>query len=354
MENKMKQPFPPFAFCDALALYDDAEAVDLTAPPSAFMLLRFGHNNYTKDGKEAAFDFNAADAERIIADFQRRGKDLVIDYDHQSVVSGVKAPAAGWITGLDITDAGLMAQVNWTASAAQSLAAREYRYHSPVIIFEKGHPKALHSVALTNHPALHQYAPLVAQDTTNKKENSPMNDYFKSLGELLSVAVTFDDNDENAEQTAFNAICERIKALTAHEQEAQKFLTDNGANTFADVMGKMQGMCPITEKNELANRLAAIEAEKAVAQAFADGKLVEAQRAWANDYATKNLEAFSEFIAKAPVVLPLNDNKGLNKPLTNKEPECLTDAEKKIIKALGVSKEAYLKHREELNNKEDK
>lgn len=348
-------------FCESLAIPFGDIATDgaPATPPESFIVLKFGRNAYTKNANECAFEFTREDAEAIIANYHQRGKDLVIDYDHQSVIEGVQALAAGWITALTIDDEGLRAQCEWTQAGAAHLAAREYRYHSPVIIFRKGgkHPIALHSVALTNHPALHQYAPLVAQDTpTPNKDTHQMNEYLKQLAELTGVTVSLDDNAENADQTAQNVICERIKALAAVENEANEFLKGMDAKTFADVAGKMQGMCPIAEKNELANRLAVIEAEKAVAQAFADGKLVEAQRQWANDYAVKNLEAFNEFVAKAPAILPLNDQgKNLDKPLPkeDKKKDELSDAERKILKALGVSKQAYLKNKAELENKED-
>ena len=39
----------------------------------------------------------------MTAYFTRRGNDIVIDYEHQTV-EGIKAPAAGWIKGFRYTD----------------------------------------------------------------------------------------------------------------------------------------------------------------------------------------------------------------------------------------------------------
>jgi hypothetical protein len=79
----------------------------------------------------------------MVAHFQARGLDLVVDYEHQTL-SGSKAPAAGWIKELEIRIAGetpapqdgLYARVEWTATAEKHLAAREYRYFSPVLRLE--------------------------------------------------------------------------------------------------------------------------------------------------------------------------------------------------------------------------
>ncbi len=108
----------------------------------------------------------------MVAHFQERGLDLVVDYEHQTL-SGRKAPAAGWIRELEIRIAGetpapqdgLWARVEWTATAQQHLAAREYRYFSPVLRLEDKtrRPLALLHAALTNTPAINGLTPLVAK-----------------------------------------------------------------------------------------------------------------------------------------------------------------------------------------------
>ncbi len=71
-------------------------------PPAEFTVLRFGENRYTKDGKEHSFNFGAGEADAVIAEFNSRGRDLVIDFEH-STLSGGEAPAAGWIGALERT-----------------------------------------------------------------------------------------------------------------------------------------------------------------------------------------------------------------------------------------------------------
>jgi phage I-like protein len=84
---------------------------------------------------------------------------VVVDYEHQTL-SGHKAPAAGWIKELTARDDGLWARVAWTDAARGHLAAREYRYFSPVLRLEPEtrRPLALLHAALTNTPAINGLA----------------------------------------------------------------------------------------------------------------------------------------------------------------------------------------------------
>jgi hypothetical protein len=64
---------------------------------------------------------------------------LPIDYDHATdfgAPEGRPAPAAGWIRELRVRAGALWGRVEWTARAADSIVAREYRYVSPVFQFD--------------------------------------------------------------------------------------------------------------------------------------------------------------------------------------------------------------------------
>ncbi len=142
------------------------ETSDGRQPPEEMLLVRYGRNTFTKNGQRGEFEFSEADADAVIAEFSQRGKDLVVDYDHQTL-SGKKAPAAGWIESLTKTAQGLAGKIKyWTGEASNYLKNGEYRYISPVLNFSRRGKSvsALHSVALTNHPALHEMPALVADD----------------------------------------------------------------------------------------------------------------------------------------------------------------------------------------------
>jgi len=314
-----------------------------------FLLVRYGKTDFTKGADRGHFEFDEQDADAIIADFRSRGKDLVMDYEHSSVNGSAEAPAAGWIRKLEKGRDGLYAEVEWTPKAAEYLKNREYRYHSPVILFNPkrdGHPWRLHSVAVTNHPAMHSYPPLVADDSTITKGTTTMNEHIKALAAALGVkVVTLDDGteDEKATVAAINA---KITELNDNAKKASEFLGLHNAKTFDDVTGKIKGMVPAAEKAELEAKLASMNAEKAVAQALTDGKIVKAQEAWAKDYAAKNPQGFADFIAAAPKVAPgPASTVNTGKPPKTDEGETFSDADLAIAARMGVTLEDLKKNR---------
>lgn len=106
----------------------------------------------------------------VIAAFKRRGRDIVIDYEHQTFDDSARgsdgtAPAAGWITGLRwVENTGLIAACKWTERGAAFVGNREYRYQSPVFRVDSGDRvcELLH-VALTNDPATLRARPIAAK-----------------------------------------------------------------------------------------------------------------------------------------------------------------------------------------------
>jgi phage I-like protein len=100
---------------------------------------------------------------QVIAAWQKRGNDLVIDYEHKTL-SGEEAPAAGWIKEMQARPDGLWARVDWTERAANYIKNKEYRYFSPVLpLDEARRPTALLNAGLTNFPAINHLPPLVAK-----------------------------------------------------------------------------------------------------------------------------------------------------------------------------------------------
>lgn len=332
---------------DTLALspigFSDASAT----PPAEFLLIRYGDNEYTKGEEQGKFAFSEADADEILADFAKRGKDGVVDYEHQTL-KGTEAPAAGWIKSLVKTDKGLRAVVDWTARAADRLSAREYRYHSPVLHIRDGRPYRLHSVALTNHPALHGYPALVADDNTKPKEE-PMNEHLKKIATKLGVAIVALADGKEDEKATAEAVLLKLGDVEKNGKALAELLALHDCKTADELTLKIKGMVPAAEKQALEVKLAKVAAEKAVAQAFSDGKLIEAQRDWAVRLAEKDLQAFTDFVAKAPKVSPGPvDASILGNPPKNSDgnPIGFSDAELKVFKALNLTDEQIKKHKE--------
>ena len=124
-----------------------------------------------KDGRPAGlpgWKIDAAIAQRVIA-ASVSVDELVIDYEHQTINSeknGQPAPAAGWFKRMVWREgAGLFAvDVQWTDKARAMIAAKEYRYISPVFPYNAvtGEVLKIVGLGLTNNPALPGLANLAA------------------------------------------------------------------------------------------------------------------------------------------------------------------------------------------------
>lgn len=175
--------------------------------PSEFQLLPYG--KIEVEGEGPAFLDNAT-MDQIIAHFNRRGNDMVIDYEHQTL-KDIQAPAAGWIERLvNRGEQGLWAVVKWTEKAKQYLKNREYRYFSPVFFLRKSDRKVMQIVnaALTNLPKINELKPIVSKlgqdvpdlDETTLQIASQFNlveEDFRKYAALLSDHVP-DGTDEQS------------------------------------------------------------------------------------------------------------------------------------------------------------
>lgn len=252
---------------------------------------------------QAAFDM-------VAAAFARQGRDIVFDYEHQTLDGG-KAPAAGWIKELKfLPDQGLFARVEWTESAKQMIIAKEYRYYSPVSVYKKqdGRLMAIHSVALTNSPKTKNIDPLVAKlpaDHINKEDE----DMLKKLIAKLKLAETATEDQVMA---AIDGILERkpeVKEVVAKDILSALDLTDGDASAcVASIHALKQapkGMVSRAEYDVLVAKIAGKEASDAVEAAMKTGKITPDQKEWALTYAKADLKGFETFVAKAPVVIPM-------------------------------------------------
>lgn len=136
--------------------------VDLGIVAPAFVqLLPAGPQINGIDGRRWVFD--QASVDQVLAAFARRNRYLVIDWEHSSQVraeKGLEAPAAGWIVRLESRGGELWGQVEWTPRGAGQIARREYRFLSPVFLFDKntGRIQELSGAGLTNSPNLNLVA----------------------------------------------------------------------------------------------------------------------------------------------------------------------------------------------------
>lgn len=253
----------------AIALSSDAAEA-----PSEIQVIPSGYHETPK----GAFLLSGKAADLVVADFSKRGTDMVIDYEHQSL-TGDEAPAAGWIKELFNRGAdGVWARVQWTARAAEYLRNREYKYLSPVFLRDNsdGAVQRLVNAALTNTPAICGMVPLVMKDgagssaSGHEEEGSPLSGIASALG----LAESAD-------------IAEMLGAIAALKQ---------GFDAYGAIKSELDGL-----KDDLRRR----EASEMVAVAMKEGKVTPAQRDWAMKYAEDDPAGFGVFVMKAVRVAPI-------------------------------------------------
>lgn len=120
------------------------------------------------------------DPQAVVNATRAIGRDLPIDYDHATDIgktTGAPAPAAGWITAVEARADGIWGKASWTERGRAALAAREWRFISPVFLFDKatGVIRSILRAALTNDPAIAELTALAhAMRAEARAQLSPM------------------------------------------------------------------------------------------------------------------------------------------------------------------------------------
>lgn len=297
-----------------------------------------------------------AEAIRAIQDaFSTSGRQLVLDYEHQTL-TGEEAPAAGWITQLlDKGEAGLWGAVSWTPRGADYVRNREYRYLSPVVLVRQSDRRAvqLHSVALTNTPEIRHLRPLVAKAAcsyplaahsahSHSHEEEPMREQLITL-----LTMKQDATDEEILAALTARLTPHVPSAVVEALSLQADATVSEAVATIHALKQAQATAPTVaalqaELTALKQQLASREADEAVARALEAGKLTPAQEEWAKAYARRDPAGFEVFIAKAPVVVPPGM---VASPMRPPDPHAaLDDAQRRVNRLLGVSDESFQRY----------
>lgn len=326
------------------------DCVEVAGAPDVIPVLPLGHVVSSK----GEFEVTEESLTAMKALAARKGVDLVVDYEHQTL-AGTQAPAAGWVKELFLQDGYICARVEWTPKAKEYLANKEYRYLSPVVSVRGSDDLAvgLHSLALTNTPAIEHMKALV--NSENYKGGTTM-ELLKQLAALLGLA---EDADEETILETLKGVLEESKALkekaegTAGEGEEEKVVANKAVCELLDlkagapvasVVAKIQALKAGTgdlnvleELKALKAQMADRNADDAVMVALKGGKITYAQKEWAKSYALSDPKGFDAFVAAAPQVVPAGEIRYTEEEKVLKDkPDEATLA---VCKQLGISKE---------------
>jgi len=279
---------------------------------------------------------------------------LPIDYDHATdfgAPEGRPAPAAGWIRELQVRAGSLWGRVEWTARAADSIVAREYRYVSPVFQFDPatGCVTRLLRAGLTNNPNLHLTAIAAAEtvaaaaNAKDEKMEFPTKD-LEELRELLGL----DGDASGADVVA------KVRELRA-ASEATGVAIGAHANDPGHYVAIAEFERALTELNALKAERSREHAAHTVEEAIRAGKIVPAQREWAIAYCQADFTGFENFVARQPAVAlgelefegepPAAANRAGADGNGYRRGSALTPTEMGICGRLGIRPEDYIRRK---------
>ncbi len=299
-----------------------------------------------KDGRPANLDgwvINHDIAQALIQLANTQADAFVIDYEHQTLYAkqnGMPAPAAGFFKNLEYREGvGIFAtNVEWTEAAASSIQAKEYRYISPVLQFNQktGEVTKILMAALVNNPALDGMADLTALAA----------DYFSPPTEALKMT-------------------DEVKNLQAKIADLEKQLSDSkAACAIANEKAKKTAACatetvdlsqyiPIADMKPLNEQIAALSAQikmkddadkvieitQTVEAALSDGRLLPAQKLWAENLGKTNIAALKEYVAVSQPVAALSGTQ-----TGGKAPDKTTKKDFKTASGWAVDEESAALH----------
>lgn len=287
-------------------------------------------------GRDGRGPYSLVDPEAVIAASRQLAgeQQLVIDYNHSSdkaAQNGGPAPAAGWITAMQSRSDGIWGLVEWTARAAAHLAAREYRYLSPVIYhLPDGTITAVARASLTNTPNLNLKALASVEE---KESDDTMNETeLSELRQLLGLDAA----------AAGAAIVAKVRELT---QTVATHASSEPDPTKWVKIGDFQRA--VSEANKLRQGISLQAAQARVGEDIRVGKLLPWMNDWAVSLCQTSVTSYDDFMrGVGPGFSYLLKGAGAGaSPPSLHAASRLSDDEKAACAAMGLTEVEYLKAR---------
>lgn len=290
--------------------------------PSEIKLIPAGSFRSARDARPVdvpAWLMDDASAAAVLSAQAKLKDKFLFDYDHQTLraeKNGQPAPAAGWGGHLEWRSGdGLYAvEMDWTPAALSAIAAKEYRYISPVFLYDKqtGAVTSVKMAALTNFPALDDLTDLAAAAALiySTPQDDPMDkQLLAALCAVLGLPGTATEAELSGEldkvKTKLTAADGTVTALSAVLAAKDQELVALSAQVAAGP--DMSKYMPVEVVLSLQSQLAALSAQSAEGELEKlikdnERKLPTPElQAWASKQSVAVLSAFLE---KAPEIVP--------------------------------------------------
>lgn len=273
--------------------------------------------------------------QRIVNRLNEWGRDIVVDYRHESMSECGTAEAAGWVKTktVAITKEGISAVIEWTDDAENLIKAKKYRFLSPVFESQNGEITGLLNLGLTNNPNIHSMPPLINQLQT--KEIYMEQKICKPVKEALGL-----DDSATSEE-----VLNLITSLGAKRNEAQSI-----AGLLGDAVAVL-GLTPdssdavvrqkIVELSKTAVASRDETVDRLVNDAVSAGKLRPALKEWAKRLAVADPDSLRLYIANSGPQIPLGI--AIDEKMGDAH-EKQTESEKNVMRLLNINATDYKKY----------
>jgi len=270
---------------------------------------------------------------------------LPIDENHSTDLAAPKggaSPAFGWMKNLCADESGAVyADVEWTERGREAIAKKEYRFISPVFLYnEKSEINCILRAALTNSPNVNLPA-LNSERLENNFEEKTMN---KELLAALGLPGTATEADALAAAKALNASKPKTDVQT------DKSAVDLAAYAPRADLNAMTERATTAEKQLAELNAARIkqEAETAVEEAIKARKIAPASKAeyLALCSTKEGIETFKKIVAATPAIIGDETQAPEGTPPAGESGVALNAEETAVAKAMGYTVEEYQKIKE--------
>jgi len=253
------------------------------------------------------------DPDSVVQQTLALGRDTPLDWEHATELKapkGERAPAAAWITELQVRNGAIWGRVAWTDAGRASVANREYRYISPVFHYHRETLviQRITSAGLTNSPNL--YITALNQSGTGPEEELPVKLSAALIAALaLKEGATDDDavaaiNQMKADKTA----AEQAKTKAEGDLEAalnratpglDQFVPRADYNTAINQTKELQAKLDARDKADLETQI-----ETAINAALDARKITPSTAEYHKAQCRQEggLERFKEYVGAAPQI----------------------------------------------------
>ncbi len=305
----------------------------------------------------------------LIEQVRSSGQDVLIDYDHQTLLKAKQglgeALAAGRFSADEIEwrdESGLWIKPRLTPKAQQHVANGEYLYLSAVFPYDsQGTPLELRMAALTNDPGITGmqsiatlaadffYQPQPTPKTIPKTKENPMTEQLRQL--LAKLGVTVAENAELSEEqgvAALSALDTLMSEKTTADEKVATLSTQVNTVDLSQYVPKATYDATMQQLAVLSAQTADSEIESAISKARNDGRVIEAEVDYLKGFGKQQgVAALSAMLDARPQIAVLSAKQtDTTKPADGEKLAVLSADEKTAAKLLGLSEDEFIKQKE--------